>query len=128
MRQRPSPLFPGAGSRLLLASSFITLLALLGVVCLWGGAYHVARASGSNTLNRPADPVVLTGASVPSLTGIPPNDLLAFRYSTGWEQVPVQVDERAMVDLGTVYHTNTLGIAFLNYIDPNTWTGPDPNP
>jgi len=45
------------------------------------------------TLNRPADPVVLTGAAVPAMLGATPGDLVAFRDTgTGWEQVPVQVD------------------------------------
>src|SRR5205823_5847017 len=85
-------------------------------------------ASPSVPLNRPADPVVLTGADVPSLAGIPPNALIAFRYAGGWQQIPVQVDERAVLDYGLVYHNGASGITALNYTDPNTWAGPDLDP
>jgi hypothetical protein len=45
---------------------------------------------------RPADPVVLSGAGVPRLRGVAPAKVLAFRFLNGaWAQVPVQVDERA---------------------------------
>jgi hypothetical protein len=50
---------------------------------------------------RPEDPVVITGAQVPRLAGATPGSVVAFRWLDGrWEQVPVQVDERAQVDLG----------------------------
>ena len=46
-------------------------------------------------LQRPADPVVLTGADVPRLVGVKPGKIVAYRYYDGsWLQVPVQVDER----------------------------------
>jgi hypothetical protein len=82
------------------------------------------------TLNRPADPVVLTGADVPALAGIVPGDLVAFRDTgSGWQQIPVQVDERAMVTMYQIYgqsisHVNQ---TILTYTDPNTFVGPDPN-
>jgi hypothetical protein len=86
--------------------------------------------SQPGTLNRPADPVVLTGANVPALNGIDPADLVAFRdRGTGWEQVPVQVDERAMVTMYQIYgqtisHANQ---TILTYTDPNTFVGADPD-
>ena len=85
-------------------------------------------AAATSTLNRPADPVVLTGANVPTLTGNAPGSSVAFRYLNGWQQIPVQVDERANVDLGTVYNTTPQGYVVLSYTDPNTFTGADPNP
>mgnify|MGYP003694433019 CR=1 FL=1 len=40
---------------------------------------------GPSPLHRPADPVVLTGADVAArLTGIPPGDLVAFRWDGAW--------------------------------------------
>ena len=39
---------------------------------------RTAAAADGSTLNRPEDPVVLTGADVPSLTGSSPHDLVAF--------------------------------------------------
>lgn len=58
-------------------------------------------------LNRPADPVLLTGAAVPSLAGVPPGDIVAFRWADSWQQVPVQVDERALIDLSQPFGSYT---------------------
>jgi hypothetical protein len=77
---------------------------------------------------RPADPVVLTGAQVPRLQGVAPAKVLAFHYLNGaWKQVPVQVDERAVVDLAKPKNAAPVGHTFLTYTDANTFTGPDPN-
>ncbi len=57
-------------------------------------------AVGCSPLGRPEDPVVVEGAALGALRGIPPGQLVAFRADgSGWRQVPVQVDERARVDL-----------------------------
>ena len=81
-------------------------------------------------LNRPADPIVLTGANVPTLQGIAPHDLVAFRFSGTWEQIPVQVDERAVINFTQVYNGNTTYGSFsrLDYTDAGTFTGADPDP
>ncbi len=103
-----------------------------------------AGASGSSTLDRPSDPVVLAGADVPSLGGIEPSDLVAFRYDSGWQQIPVQVDERAVKDFADVYNVGggaggersaisgqaypkPIGVTNLFYTDIGTFTGPDPD-
>src|SRR4051812_2437075 len=58
-----------------------------------------------STLERAADPVVMSGADVPATLGWNPGDVVAFRdVGNGWEQVPVQVDERVSVDIGQVYN------------------------
>ncbi len=78
---------------------------------------------------RPEDPVVITGAQVPRLAGATPGAVVAFRWMDGrWEQVPVQVDERAQVDLGRVYNAAAIGLTQLTYTDPGTFAGPDPDP
>ncbi len=79
------------------------------------------------TLNRPEDPVVLSGAQVPALAGVGAGDVVAFRWVNGWDQVPVQVDERKSVDLGTVYNAAPMGFATTVYADPGTFTGADSN-
>jgi hypothetical protein len=93
-------------------------------------------------LDRPDDPVVVTGAKLTPLFGVAPDRVAAFRRSGGsWQQVPVQVDERARIDFGreptsngqpgtegTVYGTTPIGRRVLQYTDPDTWVGPDPNP
>lgn len=88
----------------------------------------LAYAAGA--LDRPADPVVITGSNIVSLNGIWPDELVAFRYQDGWQQIPVQVDERAMVNFTNVYNgsTNYGSFTRLDYVDEGTFTGPDPNP
>ena len=88
-----------------------------------------ALALSGCVAQRPEDPVVLTGDQVPRLIGADPGAVVAFRWlNDAWHQVPVQVDERAVVDLGTVYNSAPVGITQLTYTDPGTFTGPDPNP
>jgi hypothetical protein len=84
----------------------------------------------TSTLIRPADPVVVTGSQVPALVGATPGDVVAFRHTpeSGWQQVPVQVDERAVVNFGTTYHSSPNNVNVLTYTDPGTWAGADPNP
>ncbi len=81
------------------------------------------------TLDRPADPVVLTGAQIPALQGIAPGDLVAFRFSGGWAQIPVQVDERKTVSMFEVYDGKKGGsVTVPGYADPGTHNGGDPDP
>jgi hypothetical protein len=87
-----------------------------------------AAAAGAATLDRPADPVIFTGAEVPELSGIAPGELVAWCYLGGWQQVPVQVDERAPVDLATIYNMDPLGVVEVVYTDAGTFTGADPDP
>ena len=65
------------------------------------------------TLDRELDPVIMTGADVAGLCGSAPGDLVAFRYAGGWEQIPVQVDERAEVDFDQVYNQPPSGVMTL---------------
>ena len=105
----------------------LTLICGLAFGCLTVSFNTVVHAS---TLTRLADPVVLTGADVSSLTGIALEDLVAFRYDSGWEQIPIQVDERAVVNYDDVYdgHTNWgRGYIRLSYTDAGTFTGGDPD-
>src|SRR5262245_50970275 len=84
----------------------------------------------ASALDRPADPVVLTGATLGSLAGISPGDLVAFRWAAGWVQIPVQVDERAQVNFNAFYNNvGGFGGGFttLDYTDAGTHTGADPN-
>ena len=75
---------------------------------------------------RSADPIVVGGGLVPSLTGVPVGDIVAFRWVNGWRQVPVQIDQRKRVELNTVYGkpantTNPVNVVV--YADPNTFVG-----
>lgn len=105
--------------------------AIIIVVAL---SLSVSRAPGfveAAPLNRPADPVVLTGAALPAFVSasVPPGDILAFRYDTAWVQIPVQADERRMQDYRVIYNNNIpAGFSNLVYADAGTFTGADPNP
>jgi hypothetical protein len=112
------------------------LLAVGVLLTLSVFSHRVAPAVfATGTLNRPADPVVLTGFDVPWLTGIAPGDLVAFRYDTAWQQIPVQVDERDIKYFEDIYQdsepwpgTPITGVSELVYVDSGTFTGPDSNP
>jgi len=83
--------------------------------------------AGAAPLNRPADPVVLTGASLPTLQTAKPAQLLGFAATgTGWRQIPIQVDERALLNFGRVYHGAASNVNLLGYTSKKTWAGADP--
>ncbi len=98
--------------------------------------------TAAEPVSRPEDPVVVTGRALTPLFGVAPDRVAAFRREAGaWVPIPVQVDERAVVDFGseptangvpgstgTVYGTAAIGVAALQYTDPDTWVGPDPRP
>src|SRR3954454_8382284 len=103
--------------------------ARLFVAASAGFAGLLCAASASQAALRPADPLVLAGSDVPALLGSAPGSGVAFsRTADKWQQIPVQVDERAVVDLGKVYGVAPSGVTTLTYTDPNTFTGPDPDP
>jgi hypothetical protein len=112
-----------------------SLIVLGTLIALSAFAYRPAPAAfAASTLDRPADPVVLTGADVPWFTGVGPGGLVAFRYDGGWQQIPVQVDERAVKDFADIYSyddpwglPSVRGITELVYTDSETFTGPDPD-
>ncbi len=84
----------------------------------------------TSRLLRPVDPVVITGASVTALVGSAPGDIVAFSYNPTdtWKQIPVQVDERKIVNFGTTYHGSANSVNIPGYADPNTYAGADPDP
>ncbi len=99
-----------------------------------------------NTVRRSEEPVVLTGTDLPTLIGASPGQIVAFKHGRPnnvptWFQVPVQIDQRKVVDFGqypssnttpgatgTVYGTTPIGVTSLQYADPNTFVGADPDP
>ncbi len=99
-----------AGAGALLATLLLTAEALAG------------------PLGRDRDPLVLAGSSLSLLLGTPPERIVAYRYDAGWARIPVQVDERAVVDFGTIYGGSLSGFTVLTYTDTSTFTGPDPDP
>ena len=75
-----------------LATAALILLMVLSLPARGGGA--------SSTLDRDADPVVLTGAALPQFVGAQPSRIVAFKFAGTWQQVPVQVDERRAQSFG----------------------------
>lgn len=86
--------------------------------------------AGSGLWARDLDPVVLAGSEVPALLGLAPGSIVAFRWSTerrGWEQVPVQVDERHVELMAKLRNgTGSSGPTTLAYSDAGANAGPDP--
>jgi hypothetical protein len=117
---------------------WVVLLALFMVVSL-------VACDDLNTVVRPDEPVVLTGAELPDLIGADPAEIVAFAHSRPvegpvWTQIPVQVDERKVVGFGsqpannttagvdgTVYGNGAAGATALQYADANTFGGADSN-
>jgi hypothetical protein len=75
------------------------------------------------------------------LLGIVPGDLVAFRWDGAWEQIPVQVDEREVMDLNRIYTTSRPscsdpcysnppngGAIHPEFTDPGTFVGADSDP
>ncbi len=98
----------------------------IGLACAIA-AVAAHRAAAANALGRDDEAVVLDGSSIPSLQGIRPTRLVAFRYNAGWTAIPVQVDERAVVPFATIYNTASTAGSILTYTDPGTFTGADPD-
>ncbi len=106
---------------------------LVALMFLAAGAGAPRLALAASTLNRLEDPVVLTGADVPSLQGVPPSTVVAFRYNGSWQQIPVQIDERFSQTFLNVYNNvaglpGNTNISQLVYADADTFTGADPDP
>ena len=85
---------------------------------------------GSGLWYRASTPVVLTGSQVPTFATKNPGSIVAFRWNSeqrGWEQVPVQVDERHTEFLTKLRNgSGTTGPTTLAYSDPAANAGPDP--
>lgn len=113
------------------------LLALTtGTLTGWSSAPTQA-GPGQSTLDRPSDPVVLTGDQVDALVGTAPERVVGFRaVDGGWEQVPVQVDERKDTTMDQVYglpasqtfYGSSINVPVNVYADADTFTGPDTDP
>ncbi len=114
--------------------------AVLGVLACAAVAAVASVVPVNNAIavpvTRASDPVVLTGADLPKfLNGLRPT-ILGFRWSgSAWQQIPIQVDERAVVSIGKVYNNMTASYygstpGLVNaplYTTGATFTGNDPN-
>jgi len=103
-------------------------------ICAAGAALWIAMwltgglASGEGLDGRECDPVVLEGKVLPSLLHSPPDRIVGFQWQDGWVPIPVQIDERKVVDFGALYDRDPSGITFLTYADVRTGAGADDDP
>lgn len=102
------------------------LVPMLVLGFLMGGVVHSAQ--GQSTLDRPRDPVVLAGSALEDLQGLPINAIVGFRYDGGWQQIPIQIDERKFADFGVVYNDDPIGLGTMAYADAATYLGADTDP
>ncbi|MEL6944955.1 MAG: hypothetical protein AAFO82_20050, partial [Bacteroidota bacterium] len=63
----------------------------------------------SYTQDRGCDPVIMLGQDVPCLIGEDPAKIVAFKVNAAldWEQVPIQIDERLVLDIAAPYGNAT---------------------
>lgn len=110
---------------------------VLGLVTAMVSGIEVPDAAHAATLARPADPVVLTGSQLPSMVGGSKTTIVGFRWSGSvWQQLPVQIDERAVKNFGSIYHNVATSfyssqpglVNQLVYTSTASWTGADPDP
>ena len=110
----------------------LTVGALVAATVSFASGTPVSAAA----LTRPADPVVLTGANLPTLVNTGRARIVGFRWNTStWQQVPIQIDERAVVNFGKIYNdpnavfygSQPASVNQLVYTSAATWTGDDPN-
>ncbi len=93
-------------------------------------------------VNRIDAPVVLTGADIPLAQGTDPAVGVGYRWNataSAWVQIPIQIDERHVVNFGTQpSNNNTAGVdgtvygngtsvTALQYSDAGTFVGADPD-
>jgi hypothetical protein len=116
-------------ARFLAVPSVVAVVAFAGIV----GASPAAAAT---PIDRPGDPVVLTGADLPKYVNGGRGPLVGFRWTgSTWVQIPIQIDERAVVNFGKIYKDLTgtyYGsqpglVSGLVYTGTATFTGNDPN-
>lgn len=117
----------------------IRLVSFVGCCALVAAALATVASdpAAGAPLARPSDPVVLTGAQLPMLLNGPRPTVVGFRWTgTEWINIPIQIDERAVVNFGKIYNNPNAQYysskpALTNalvYTSGNTWTGNDPNP
>lgn len=73
------------------------------------------------------DPLILTGQQLPGISGEMPERIVAFVWQDGWQQVPVQIDERKQTSLMAIRGRRGRGtdVEAVVYCDANTRCGAD---
>ena len=108
------------------------LAGLMGATVLLAAGLTACTTRFGATLIRPGDPIVLTGNAVPKLLAQDPVHVVAFAWDgSAWTQVPVQVDQRDLVNPGQIYNRPASSWAKLPDGTPYkilVYTPPPPSP
>jgi hypothetical protein len=89
-------------------------LATLAMVPIVMGLALTSCTRFGATLNRPETPVVLDGSALPKLIGTAPQHVVGFSWDgKKWNQIPVQVDQRDLVNPGQLLNRPTSAYAKL---------------
>ncbi len=107
----------------------------LASCCCAAIALAGAGTASAGLEQRAGDPVVVSGEDVPRLIGVSPSKIVAFAWKGGWQQIPVQVDERKTVSVRDLYPTPApayvrapdLTFELEVYADSETRSGADPD-
>jgi hypothetical protein len=92
----------------------VLALASVALTVLLVGLGLAACTPFGSGLDRPEEPIVMTGSQLPKLLGAAPAHVVGFAWDgTTWHQVPVQVDERDFVNPGQILHRPTASWAKL---------------
>lgn len=117
-------------------SAALAMTAVVAGSLVIGASDPLQAQENGSTLDRPTDPVVLTGDQVAGLSGVQADSVVGFRASDGaWEQIPVQVDERVETNMtevydmepGTTFYGSSIDIPVTVYADDGTFVGADPD-
>lgn len=66
----------------------------LALLAVWAMVSGLAAMSRPEAIQRPQDPVILSGADFPAFDGVAIAELALYRYQAGsWQPIPFQVDE-----------------------------------
>ncbi|MEM9848238.1 MAG: T9SS type A sorting domain-containing protein [Bacteroidota bacterium] len=103
-------------------------------------AYLLTLVVGATSQTRDCDLVIMEGVDLPCMLDQAPSDIVAFKFSEikGWVQVPMQIDERVLLDISAPYNDapciegkgTDSGIPWdiLFYADTTTFIGADTLP
>lgn len=83
-------------------------------------------AAAANSIQRPHDPVIVSGADLPAFDQVPIDELRLYTYDgVDWQPIPMQIDERIVISNTAVYTTFEDGLLDAN--DELVFMGHDAN-
>lgn len=107
---------------------------LLALSKLIIGAFLLGLTTNLHAQFRNEEPAILVGEDLGSLEGVPVDQIAGFRWTnSGWQQIPIQIDERHWKTAFELYGKENVDVAFeildiLAYADEKTFSGLDEDP